>query len=514
MDNSGNISVIENVSGTDFPVTVPGTSNPGVLAKIGPATAGFTWARPTSVNFPYQPVDVSTSITNGTATITLRNLGSAAVTLQSVLASPPTIFSESDNCNGSIPGGGYCTLDVNFTPAASGLRSGTLTVTSNASNSPATFALSGTGYDEAFFYTPTSVLTFANQAVGTLSTPQSLTITNLGDATAALTLSSGTADFTELNNCPLQLAPGSSCTVNITFIPTTPGLRSGYLNISGNGTGSVTLTGTGTANGNATGLALSATSLNFGVQTVGTTGPVQYVYITNTSAAPVTINSMAVSGNYVLNTYNCSAPGQIVPQSYCSVYVQFAPTATGALAGTLTINDSTPASPHTVSLSGTGQTATKSVEFYPGTAIDFPDQPLGYTSTYQLIYVYNAGTATVTIDRVETTGSFQIYQSDCEAATISGVTPGPHFSYCYVYVTFTPTATGAQTGTLTILGSTATSPHVLNLSGNGITPTGTISATPNGAHLRFAACGYYQLDANCHGHESGQYASDYHGPDA
>jgi hypothetical protein len=449
----------------------------GVLAKIGPATAGFTWATPTSINFSSQPVDVSTAITNGTATITLRNLGSVAVTLQSVLPSPATIFSESDNCDGSIPGGGYCTLDVNFTPAASGQRSGTLTVTSNASNSPATFALSGTGVDDPYAYTPTSSLVFANQAVGTLSASQSITITNLGDESAAIAPYTSIADFTELNNCPAQLAPGSSCTVNIAFIPTQPGLRTGYLYY---GTGSVTLTGTGTANGNATGLALSATSLNFGVQTVGTTGPVQYVYITNTSAAPVTINSITVGANYVLNDayYNCSPPAQIAPQSNCYVTVQFAPTAAGALAGTLTINDSTPASPHTVSLSGTGQAATKSLEFYPGTAIPFPDQPVGYTSTYQLVYVYNAGTATVTIDRVETTGSFQIYQSDCEAATISGVTPGPHFSYCYVYVTFTPTATGAQTGTLTILDNTATSPHVLNLSGNGITPTGTISATP------------------------------------
>ncbi len=286
--------------------------------------------------------------------------------------------------------------------------------------------------------------------------------------------------FTELNNCPVQLAPGSSCTANIAFIPTIPGLWTGAFYTSGNGSAGVTLTGTGTVNGNATGLALSATSLNFGVQTVGTTGPLQYVYITNVSAAPVTINSITVGANYVLNDlyYNCSPPAQIAPQSYCYVTIQFAPTAAGTATGTITINDSTPASPHTVSLTGTGQAATKSLEFYPGTAIPFPDQPVGYVSAYQLIYVYNAGDATVTIDRVETTGSFQIYSSNCEAATIAGVTPGPTFSHCYVYITFTPTATGAQTGTLTILSSSPNSPNVLNLSGNGITPTGAISATP------------------------------------
>ena len=479
VDGSGNISVIQNVNGSDFPVTIPGALTAGVLAKIGPATAGFTWATPTSVNFGSQPVNVSTASTSGTAAITLRNLGSTAVTLQSVLPSPPTIFSESDNCNGSVPAGGYCTLEVNFIPAASGQRNGTLTVTSNASNSPATFALSGTGVDEPYFYTPTSSLTFANQAVGTLSAPQSLTITNLGNETTALSLSTSIADFTELNNCPFQLAPGSSCTVNVSFIPTTPGLRTGYLSISSNGTGTVSLSGTGTVNGNATGLALSATSLNFGVQTAGTTSAAQSVYITNVSAAPVTIQSITASGSYVLTgTSYCTPPAQLAPQSYCLAYVEFAPTAVGALTGTLTINDSTPASPHTVSLTGTGQAATKTLEFYPGTSIPFPDQPVGYTSTYQIIYVYNAGTAAATIDRVVTTGGFQVYQSNCEATTIAGVAPGPQFSYCYVYVTFTPTATGPQTGTLTILDNTPNSPHVLNLSGNGIAATGTISATP------------------------------------
>jgi hypothetical protein len=478
VDSSGNISVIEDVSGTDFPVSLPGTSSVGVLAKLGPATAGFTWATPTSIDFSNQPVNVSTAVTNGTAIVTLRNLGSTAVTLQSVLASPPTIFSESDNCNGSIPGGGYCTLDVNFTPAASGQRSGTLTVSSNASNSPATFALSGTGYDEAYFYTSATSLTFGDQAVGTLSTPQSLTITNMGDETAALTLYTGLADFTQLNNCPAQMAPGSSCTVNITFIPTQTGLRTGDLYTSRNGNANVTLTGTGTINGNATGLALSATSVNFGVQTVGTTSSYQYVYITNVSAAPVSINSMAVSANFALYSTNCGLPGQIAPQSYCIAYVQFAPTTSGTLTGTLTINDSTPASPHTVSLTGTGQAATKTLEFYPGTAIPFPDQPVGYPSSYQIVYVYNAGTATATINRVVTTGDFQIYTSNCEAKTLNGVTPGPTFSYCYVYVTFTPSATGARTGTLTVVDNTPNSPHVLNLSGNGIAPTGAISATP------------------------------------
>jgi hypothetical protein len=483
VDSSGNMSVIENVSGNDFPITIPGTQTNGVLAKIGPATAGFTWATPSSVTFTSQVVGVSTSISGGTQTITLRDLSNTGITLSSIQPNPSTIFSESDNCSGTIPAGGYCTLSIDFTPGAAGQRSGNLTVTSNAANSPTVFPLGGTGVDGYYLSPSPTSLTFGDQAVGTLSAPQTVTITNLGDESVSSGLYTGTSNFQELNNCPTQLAAGASCTVSITFIPTLPGLISDYLYISPYG--DVTLSGTGTVNGNATGLALSATSLNFGIENIGATSASQSIYITNIGTAPATIQSITASGDYSVSSYSCSPPEQLAPQSSCYVYVYFTPTATGTRTGTLTITDSTPASPHTASLTGTGQTATENLEFYPGTSIAFGNQPLGYASSTQVIYVYNAGTGVVTIDRVEPTGDFQIYQTNCEARTLAGITPGPSFSYCYVYVTFNPSALGARTGTLTILDSAANSPQVLNLSGAGITPTGAISATPD--QLTFAA---------------------------
>ncbi len=474
VDTSGNISIIEDVSGSDFPITLPGTGTYGVLAKIGPATAGFTWATPSSLTFNNQPVGVSTSITGGTQSINLRNLSNTAVTLTSIVPSP-SIFSESDNCNGTIAASGYCTLSIDFTPGSSGQRSGTLTVTSNASNSPAVFALSGTGTDEQYIYTATASLTFGDQSVGTMSTTQSLTVTNLGDESYGLGMYT-TANFQELNNCPTQIAPGMSCTATISFIPTSPGLITGYLEIYGYG--AVSLSGTGTVSGNVTDLVPSSTSLNFGIQTIGVASPYQTIYISNISSAPVTIQSITASGDYSLNYSSCSLPGQLAPQAYCYARVQFTPTATGTRTGTLTINNSSPTGALTVSLTGTGQASTENVEFYPGTEVSFPDQPVGYPSTYQDVYIYNTGTGTVTIDRVETTGDFQLSYSTCEATTLSGVTPGPRFSYCYVRVTFTPTALGARTGTLTILDSAPNSPQILNLAGKGITATGIIAATP------------------------------------
>jgi Putative Ig domain/Abnormal spindle-like microcephaly-assoc'd, ASPM-SPD-2-Hydin len=104
----------------------------------------------------------------------------------------------------------------------------------------------------AVAFSPTS-LTFAAQAIGTTSAPQSITVTNTGNA--GLFISSAavrnTLDFTQVSDgCSgLTLAPGTSCSVSITFSPTASGTRSASFTLSDNAANSpqsVPLTGTGT----------------------------------------------------------------------------------------------------------------------------------------------------------------------------------------------------------------------------------------------------------------------------
>jgi len=98
---------------------------------------------------------------------------------------------------------------------------------------------------------PTS-LSFAPQAPGTKSSPQTVTLTNI--AAAALPLSgisiTGTdaTGFSQTNNCPSTLASNGSCQINVTSDPQTAGAQSASLSISDNLPGSpqtVALTGTG-----------------------------------------------------------------------------------------------------------------------------------------------------------------------------------------------------------------------------------------------------------------------------
>jgi chitinase len=94
---------------------------------------------PSSYNFGSTPVGTGTAWN----TFTLSNSGSSAVSISNVTVSGP--FVVSSNCGSSVAANGSCPIYVYFYPTASGAASGTLTVTDNATNSPQTSALSGTG---------------------------------------------------------------------------------------------------------------------------------------------------------------------------------------------------------------------------------------------------------------------------------------------------------------------------------------------------------------------------------
>jgi Carbohydrate binding module (family 6)/F5/8 type C domain/Abnormal spindle-like microcephaly-assoc'd, ASPM-SPD-2-Hydin len=105
----------------------------------GGTQAAVLTASPTSLTFASQAVNT----TSAAQAVTLTNTGTAAASVSSIATSGD--FSQANTCGTSIAVNASCTVNVSFRPTASGTRTGTLTVTSNASNSPTTVALSGTG---------------------------------------------------------------------------------------------------------------------------------------------------------------------------------------------------------------------------------------------------------------------------------------------------------------------------------------------------------------------------------
>src|SRR5207245_3819862 len=89
----------------------------------------------------------------------------------------------------------------------SGARSGTLSVTDNATGSPQTVNLAGTGTVPAVGLSPASV-PFGNQQVSTSSAAQGVTLTNTGSAPLSITgiaiTGANSGDFGQTNTCPLS----------------------------------------------------------------------------------------------------------------------------------------------------------------------------------------------------------------------------------------------------------------------------------------------------------------------
>jgi hypothetical protein len=100
------------------------------------------------------------------------------------------------------------------------------------------------------------------------------------------------------------------------------------------------------------GIALFPTSLNFGTQTVSTTTPPQFAYLTNIGTGALALVSFTASGDFTA-VNNCGSTLAI--GATCAVAVSFSPTLAGSRTGTLSIVDDAPGSPHQISLLGTGQ---------------------------------------------------------------------------------------------------------------------------------------------------------------
>ena len=442
---AGAITITDNASNSPQSITLTGIGAAGTGPAVGLSA--------TSVTFAGQTVNT----TSAAQTITLSNPGSSAVNVSSIAAGAP--FAQTNTCGTSVAAGGNCTISVTFTPTATGTQAGAVTITDNATGSPQTISLTGTGVAGA----PTvslsaSSLSFGSEQINTTSAAQNVIVSNNGTAILSFTSVVASAQFGETNTCGTSLAAGSNCTVSVTFTPTTTGAVNGTITISDNAGGSphvITLTGTG-ASVPVPAVTLSVTSLNFGSQQINTTSAAQTVTLRNTGTASLSVTSVATSAQYA-QTNTCGT--SVAAGGSCTISVTFTPTVTGTQTGTITITDNATGSPQTVSLTGAGVTSgTTTVTFSP-TSLTFSPQQINTTSSSKSVRLTNTGSSTLTITSAAVTGPFTL-SNGCAKSLAAG-------SSCSLSVRFNPTAVGTGSGTLTITDSATGSPQSVPLSGTG-----------------------------------------------
>jgi len=200
---------------TSLTITAPATAAYGAqvqaTATLAPNAYGSLLTDGELVTFSYNGQSSGTAkLSKGVATYTFTNLAAG-----------------SDTLTASYPG------DTNFNSSTSSAAN----ITVSAAPTP------------AVILSPTS-LTFAAQAIGTTSATQSVTLTNTGQGTLAITTIAASGPFGETNTCGTSVAPAATCTIAVTYSPTAAQNDTGSITITDNASGSsqsVALTGTGSS---------------------------------------------------------------------------------------------------------------------------------------------------------------------------------------------------------------------------------------------------------------------------
>jgi hypothetical protein len=232
------------------PVTVNGTSGslngstPITLTVTGSGGGAAVSLSPTSLTWG----TVVVGVTAPGKLVTLTNSGTGTLNISSIAASGDfALITSPKPCGSTLAAGQSCKIKVSFSPTQTGARTGNVTITDNAPNSPQTVPLSGTGGPQATL-TPASIL-FPSQTVGTTSAARALTLTNkTASALTGISISS-TGDFAvSTTTCGASLAADANCKISVAFKPTAKGSRTGSVSVSDSASNSPqtsTLSGTG-----------------------------------------------------------------------------------------------------------------------------------------------------------------------------------------------------------------------------------------------------------------------------
>ena len=210
------------------------------------------------------------------------------------------------------------------------------------------------------FYVPLSLsissysLNFGYEQIGLSTLAQPVTVTNASSHTVTFSSVAFSADYAGTNTCKGTLNPGLSCKITVVFTPTVAGTRTGTVTLKDNSPGSPTQTISLTGVGEVYAISFSPSSLTFPNQLVGFSGKAISAILVNDGTVPVSITGISVvpADGIFTQTNNC--PATLAVNQSCTVNVVFTPPDVFTYTETVTVTDSAPHSPHTMTVSGTG----------------------------------------------------------------------------------------------------------------------------------------------------------------
>jgi CSLREA domain-containing protein len=349
------LSVTHNASGSPATYTLTCTGNlaptpgyssnpvPGSTVNVGAATVGSS----TSTNIIINET--------GTADLTITNATVSGTNAADFSVSPTSL---------TIPDGGPSqNLTVTCTPSAPGSRTATLSVTHNASGSPATYTLTCTGSvtpTPSYSSNPAPGST-VNVGTATVGSPVSTSISVSETGTAALTITGAT--ITGTNAADFSVSPtsltipdgGTPQNLTITCTPSAAGSRTATLSVTHNASGSpatytLTCTGSLAPTPGYSSSPVPGSTINLGAAAIGSTLSASIV-ISETGTAALSITGATISGADAAS-FSVTPTSFTIPDGGASrsLAITCTPTGLGTRTATLTVVHNASGSPATYTL--------------------------------------------------------------------------------------------------------------------------------------------------------------------
>ena len=442
---TGTLTINSNASNPTLSVPLSGTG----------VAQGQLVSSPTSFTFG--------SIQDGTSKSlpgTLTNTGGTTITISAASATGTGFTLSGLTLPVTLTAGQSTSFSVLFSPTASGAASGSVSITSTASDPNLSIPLSGTGVTQGTLTANPTSLAFGNVQDGS-STTLSETLTNTGGSTLTISAASATGTGFSLSGLtlPVTLTAGQSTSFSVKFAPTTAGAASGSVTITSNGSNpslSIPLSGTGVAPG---ALTATPTSLAFGSVQVGNSANLSET-LTNTGGSTITLSAATPSGTG-FSLSGLTLPLNLNANQSVTFTATFTPTSAGAASGSISVVSTASNSPLAIALSGTG-TAAGTLAISP-TTLAFGNVNVGSSSA--LGANLTASGAAVTVNSASSNSSEFVLSGISLPITIPAGQSSPFT------VTFTPQSSGAASASLSFSSNASNSPALQSLTGTGVTQT-------------------------------------------
>lgn len=316
-----------------------------------------------------------------------------------------------------------------------------------------------------------------SQSFGTVTTgaqqEHTFTITNTGDlpsgAIDPASVAGAAADqfAVAADGCGgSTLAPGASCTVGASFVPTSSGAKSARLEATATpgGTAATELSGTGSLPAH---LVMTPATYDFGPVLRNTNSPYKAFTVENTGDEPSSAIATSLGGStptlFEINGATNTCAGQVLaPAATCSLEVRFNPNFRGARAATV---NATATTGGTASSTLSGFAANPSATFVSPGSHDFGAVPVNSQTPQTDFTVTNTGDLPIGNLVISVTSSTTVWIPD-RGTCGNTLAPGAN---CTFRMSFKPINTGAQSASVLVFDSTTSgTTSTVSLTGSGM----------------------------------------------